>query len=241
MERRYWQPNWSKNSDDQDKKKTSSRIPLVITYDPSHKTIASTLHKYLPLLHSSQRCKEAIPEAPMVAFRRPRNIKDIIVSSSIKVTSTDAPAKGFHPCNKCAACRHTHEGNVDPLQHTATGSTFKSNVSGEQFTIYHPLSCLSTNIIYLITCRRCGKQYVGETKRTLKTRLLEHCGDTKHHRDKPVARHFNLASHSVDDISIMAIDRPGSSDRFLRLALEGKWIKNLHTSAPLGINIKSSR
>ena len=84
-------------------------------------------------------------------------------------------------------------------------------------------------------------QYVGETKRLLKTRLLEHCSDTKHKRDKPVARHFNQPGHSVDDIKIVAIDRPGSStDRYLRLALEAKWIQKLQTTAPRGINVKSS-
>ena len=223
------------------KEKTSTRVPFVLTFDPSHTTLANTLHKFLPLLHSSTRCQDAIPEAPMVAFRRPTNIKDMVVRTGITIPSTDSPAKGFNPCNKCAACKHRHGEHTAPIQHTQTSSTFISKVSGEHFNIYHPLNCLSTNVIYLISCKKCGMQYVGETKRSLKIRLLEHCGDAKHNRDKPVARHFTSARHSVDDILIMAIDRPGSSDRFLRLALEAKWIKKLQTSSPHGINVKASR
>ena len=39
----------------------------------------------------------------------------------------------------------------------------------------------------------------------------------------------------------MAIDRPGSTNQYHRLALESKWIKRLQTTAPLGINIKKSQ
>ncbi len=64
------------------------------------------------------------------------------------------------------------------------------------------------------------------------TRLLEHCGDTKHKRDKPVARHFNLPGHTVEDIRVIAIDRPGSSNYYHRTTLESKWI-NLHLTCTL--------
>ena len=86
-------------------------------------------------------------------------------------------------------------------------------------------------------CRK-QLQYVGETKRSLKTRLLEHCGDTKHNRDKPVARHFNLDGHSANDIHIVAIDRPHKSDLSVRLSLENKWISNINCYNPLGMNVK---
>ncbi|XP_072048770.1 uncharacterized protein [Amphiura filiformis] len=218
--------------------KGDERIPFVMTYDPSHSSIASIIKKYLPILHSSNRCKAAISEPPMVAFRRPRNIKDAIVRSAMKPTS-QVQSRGFQPCNKCAACEHKH--NTCCTQHTVSSQDFSSYVTGQHFNINHPLNCLSTNVIYLINCKKCGQQYVGETKRALKTRLLEHCGDTKHNRDKPVARHFNKPNHTCDDIQIMAIDRPSSTNYFHRLALESKWINILQTSAPLGMNVKSHR
>ena len=128
--------------------------------------------------------------------------------------------------------------NSSVVEHTATSHTFSSHSSGQQFTIKHHLHCLSTNVVYLINCKKCGFQYIGETKRTLKTRLLEHCGDTKHKRDKPVARHFNQPNHTAEDILIMAIDRPSKNDTYHRLALESKWIEKLKTFHPFGINVK---
>ena len=220
-------------------KKSCNRIPFVVTYHPTHSTIASTIHKYLPILHTSSRCKEAIPEPPMVAFRRPTNIKDLVVRSTLKAPSTEATNPGFSPCKQCAACKHQHEGHR--IQHTVSSNSITSTTSGESFTIHHSLNCMSTNIIYVITCKRCSQQYVGETKRTLKQRLLEHCGDAKHSREKPVARHFNLPGHSRNDITITAVDRPGSTNQYHRLALESKWIKRLQTTAPQGINIKGAQ
>ena len=216
--------------------KSKDRVPFVVTYDPSHSTLATAIHKYLPILHSSRRCKEAISEAPMVAFRRPCNIKDKLVRTTLKAPSAVSLGKGFNPCGKCAACKHQHQTGT--IQHTVAGQSFTSHVTGEEFTIRQSLNCQSTNVVYLITCKKCGMQYVGETKRALKTRLLEHCGDTKHHRDKPVARHFNQANHTAEDITILAIDRPGSRNLYQRQALETKWIDKLATSAPSGINLR---
>ena len=143
-----------------------------MTYDPSHSSISSTIQKYLPILHSSRRCKDAIPKPAMVAFRRPINIKDMVVRSSIRVPSAEPP--GFNPCNHCAACKHTHNSSV--VEHTATSHTFSSHSSGQQFTIKHHLHCLSTNVMYLINYKKRGFQYIGETKRTLRPDSLNTMG-----------------------------------------------------------------
>ncbi|WP_419620888.1 GIY-YIG nuclease family protein, partial [Thiolapillus sp.] len=57
-------------------------------------------------------------------------------------------------------------------------------------------NCQTYNIVYVIHCTKCAKLYIGETGRTLDTRFKEHLADIKHHRDKPVANHFNQAGHS---------------------------------------------
>ena len=36
------------------------------------------------------------------------------------------------------------------------------------------LNCKTTNVIYLVSCRLCNKQYVGETKREFGERMREH-------------------------------------------------------------------
>ena len=51
-------------------------------------------------------------------------------------------------------------------------------------------------------------QYVGEMENALRVQLTGHHSDIHHHRiNKPVARHFNLSDHSIDDLTIMVIKK----------------------------------
>eukprot|EP00061_Rhincodon_typus_P013199 g39422.t1 len=67
-------------------------------------------------------------------------------------------------------------------------------------------TCISTNMAYCIHCSRCYLLYIGETKRRLGDRFVEHLRSV---RDKwqhlPVANHFKSASHSLDDMSILGL------------------------------------
>ena len=50
--------------------------------------------------------------------------------------------------------------------HLVVGSTFTSTVTKRVYNVVSPSSivnCSTTNVIYLISCRKCGIQYVGET------------------------------------------------------------------------------
>jgi hypothetical protein len=43
------------------------------------------------------------------------------------------------------------------------GATFKSHVEGRSFCINHRFDCDSEGIVYLISCKFCVLQYVGNT------------------------------------------------------------------------------
>eukprot|EP00061_Rhincodon_typus_P001876 g16017.t1 len=64
-------------------------------------------------------------------------------------------------------------------------------------------TCTSANVVYCIHCSRCGLLYIGETKRRLGDRFVEHprsvCDKQQH---LPAVNHFNSSSHSLDDMSI---------------------------------------
>ena len=117
---------------------------------------------------------------------------------------------------------------------------FSSRSTGEKFWVRVRPSCKSSNVIYVHTCRRCGKQYVGETKQQLHCRLNNHCYDITHWRteDSPVAEHFNSLAHSEADMVVMVIDQLQNHDPCLRKIREGRWIRILRTSAPLGMNLR---
>ena len=102
--------------------------------------------------------------------------------------------------------------------------------------------------IFGITCSLCNKQYMGQTKNALKTRILQHFTDIKSKKDTSVSKHFNHPSHAGRrDCTIHFLD-------FIHCSTEGNkahtklsanlrdekevlWIQRLKTLHPMGINI----
>ena len=56
-------------------KEENNRIPFTVTYHPGLPNIGRFLRDLQPVLHSSNRCKNAIKEVPMVAFRKPKSFR----------------------------------------------------------------------------------------------------------------------------------------------------------------------
>ena len=85
---------------------------------------------------------------------------------------------------------------------------FSSHTMGEQFRRTIAVSCKSSSVIDLITCRRCGQHYVGVTGQHLHCRINSHRYDIAHGRteDSPMAAHFNTDGHSQADMTVMVID-----------------------------------
>ena len=107
------------------------------------------------------------------------------------------------------------------------------------------LSCRSRNIIYLVTCRRCGLQYVGETSQELRQRMNQHRTAIRGNKRTILSRHFNDNDHSVSDFHVQPIEqiirRPGESDvevKRRRLEREEFWMRELCTLYPYGLNDK---
>ena len=61
-------------------------------------------------------------------------------------------------------------------------------------------------MIYAITCARCEKHYIGETKRRLADRFTEHLRSIKNYfHCLPVAVHFNSSEHSIFSAKVSVI------------------------------------
>ena len=109
------------------------------------------------------------------------------------------------------------------------------------------VSCRSSNLIYCLTCRKCGMQYVGQTKRRLSKRLCEHLKDIDDdNRDRIVARHYNQRDHSgTRDVTVHVLEfvkkAPESEAALkIRLRVEERWIHLLRCPIPSGLNIMKS-
>ena len=71
------------------------------------------------------------------------------------------------------------------------------------------MNCETTNCIYLIECRkeRCRQQYIGETGRSIRTRIMEHRGYINNNKNKATGDHFNLPGHSVNDMRFTVLEK----------------------------------
>ena len=154
--------------------------------------LTAITQKNLPILHASHRLKKAIPEPPIMAYRRPKNLRDLLVSAELKSPDryqTQGSSLCGHP--RCLTC-----------QHIRTEDTFTSTTSGRSFHVQATATCKTRNVIYLIQCKKCKLQYVGETQNPLHIRLNGHRSDICNKRlKKTVAAHFNTLGHSTDDLS----------------------------------------
>jgi hypothetical protein len=113
---------------------------------------------------------------------------------------------------------------------------FHSTVFEKCFPITDNLDCNSYNIIYLITCRKCQMQYVGETGNSLKERMNGHRSCVKLNKDTPVGIHFNSKNHDISHLSIIPIEKLQSDNLTDRRSREIFWQLRLGTVFPKGLN-----
>ena len=214
----------------QSRSNSSTRVPLVTTYHPNLPNLPAITGAYLPLLYISPRLQQAIPEKPVIAYKRAKNLRDLLVNAQLK-PSFLLPALGSTPCgsSRCLTC-----------QHIRTGTTVQSTSTGHSFNVRATATGKTSNVIYVIECKLCNVQYVGETQNALHIRLNGHRNDIRHMKiDKPVAAHFNKPSHSLTDLAIMVLEVMRSQNSDLRKRRESYWIYQLQSLHPGGLNIES--
>ena len=131
-----------------------------------------------------------------------------------------------HP--KCATC-----------QHLQCQPSFRSTKTKRSYPIRHNFSCNSENLIYLITCTKCKKQYVGMTTQKLKIHLNHHGTSIFNNWRMYLHKHFNLPNHSIKNLTIQAIDKV-STNLNAHNELRKLEIKTLQTYQPIGLNVSTT-
>ena len=176
------------------------------------------------------------------AFRIHANLKNLLVRSELRPNNTESnnsltnkithrSNNRFTLCNnpRCMTCKF-HAYNCDSF----TSSTFKAT-----FNFNDSVTCKTRNIIYLITCVKCNKQYVGETGRCLSDRLTDHRSCILNKKQTPIAIHFNEHGHSsTRDLKAIAIEKIADPtyNNNIRRERELVWWGKLGTRYPQGLN-----
>ena len=102
------------------------------------------------------------------------------------------------------------------------------------------ISWHSKSHIYLIVCKKCHLQYIGETKRQLNERFGKHQRSILHQQQlsitTPVSLHFNKAGHSINDVCLIPIELIRSKRDSVRKGRVAHLINKAKTLHPFGIN-----
>ena len=153
-------------------KHKTQRVPCVVTYNPAFEGISKIISSHMPILHADSTLKEIFPLPPVVSFRRPRNIRDLLVNAKLREIPSDTQI-GSTKCNakRCSVCPFICESKK-----------FRSSNTGESFPITTHIDCKSSWLIYLITCTKCQQQYVDKTSNTLYTRFTGTKSDIKNNK-----------------------------------------------------------
>ena len=215
---------------------TKNRILFVVTYHPGLPNIGSILRELHPFLHYSERCEQAIRDVPMMAFRRPKSLQDYLVCAKLRpLDQTPSGNQGTHKCtsNRCDVCNYLVVGDI-----------FSSHNTGTSYTVNHRFDCNSKNVVYLISCKICGLQYVGSTATKFRLRFNNHKRRLRAHskmaaanknKDDTIYKHFHSDEHrGLRDIEVHLIDKVNAKDNLL--AKEGQWAYRLRSVRPEGLN-----
>ena len=207
-------------------KRQSTRVPLVVTYHPDGPHFAQIIRKHWGIIESVDEINAIFKDPPIVAFRRPKNLKDHLVRAKINTERTNDPGTSKCGHGGCRICR----------DHMPVTKTFKSTTTGITFNIHQKLNCNSKNLIYLLTCKICGMQYIGETKTRFRERMNNHKAAINNGYDNSVARHFNSPGHSLEALEMLPIENNPNWSDVERNEREKYWMRQLATLPGQGLN-----
>lgn len=116
---------------------------------------------HLPILKEDVKMCDILSRYKIIKSKRqPYNLKRLL--SNAKFVSSDE--KEVRKCNRpnCGLCIHLIEGS---------SISFKCGIN---FKVHESMSCNVQNVIYVMRCRGCGEEYIGETGNFQRKRVTVH-------------------------------------------------------------------
>ena len=182
-------------------------VSLVVTYNPAFKDF----RKNPQLLYADEQVKEVFSSAPFVSFKSTRNLKSYLIRSKIYPLERKGGSEKFKS-KRCFVCLNASETDI-----------FQSLQTKEHYKINHQLNCNDTCLIYLLSCKVCGLQYVGST--TDKFRIRSNNCEENNRKAKrgeenmqPLVFEHSSSNHNnifLEDCSITHIDKTDVADRLI--------------------------
>jgi len=178
----------------------------------------------------------------MLAYKRPPNIRDLLVRAKLPPERKRMMARrrkvGFRRCQKKNRCRLCPYTGLAPGE---VAEVVKITHSGEVIPIKSFLDSQTENLLYILMCTKCLKQYLGETSKTAEERCVGHLNTILqqcHVNTKtPVSQHFMFGGHSHSDKKYIPFEKIFSRDPFVRKTRE-RFLINQHDLVENGLNLQ---
>lgn len=157
-------------------------IPLITKYSTSnrvlHKNMKNNFEKFIVN-------RKILQDYRIVsAFQRHKNLKDILVTAALKPL---------------------HAKTRQQTGPFVILTFVKIMITKIMYRINQQFTFQSKNCVYMIFCYKCGKQYIGETKNSISTRMWQHRYNIIHKKrlEMPIVKHFIL--HGMQAVRVSGI------------------------------------
>ena len=165
-----------------------------------------------------------------VSFGTARTLRTHLVRA--KVYPVEERLVGSRKClrNRCQVCKNVVETDI-----------FQSFVDKKVYKINHRFTCSDKCLVYLLSCKVCGRQYTGQTVDEFRYRWNNYKDNNRkslrgdEHKQTGFFAHFQGLDHNgfLEDTEITFIDKTDPSNPTRH---EEFWIDTLKTRYPLGLN-----
>ena len=218
---------------------TPNIVPLVLTHHPSNYQIRKIIMDNWGILQFSDKCQKALPDKPLFATRRAKNLKDTLIRS--RMNPHQNPGKSgmidkndWQECPRGESCELCISLLVPPIRANCSNT-------GKTYPIPGHIHCTAINVIYLLTCSVCKMQYIGETKNSFRRRFGDHKGYIRRNEKQPTAIHINRHNdpmgHYIPRILEVINKDPALPETTIyRKKWEVFWIYRFKTLIPQGLN-----
>ena len=207
-------------------RKPTERVTCSVTFNPKLPSVSGILKKHWKTMTLDPKMSKIFPTPPMVAFKQPPNLKNVLCRA--KLPTTQKPKRvisGMKKCNNpCNTCPYVLPSNK-----------IQSSQTKEMVTLKASFNCNTSGIIYITTCEKCKKQYIGQTGRKLRDRFAEHLYNICQKKEV-TGVHYTSTGHSHWDLKVQVLEKVTPNTPSYRLEREEFWIKKFSTKTPFGLN-----
>ncbi len=215
--------------EDKIKVRKDPQMIFVCDWHPNMSQLPSIVRKHFHLLQNDHKSKDIFTSSPIVAYRRPKTIKNFVVRNNISNDDILEKPKTTEPCGKkCKLCKDIL--TTDTITNEKRGIKIKLNDGG---------TCQTKNVIYAAVCMRHNFICVGQTGEALCMRFCKHRYDIKGRpKNSEIAEHFHQ-NHEDGDMKVLILQSGLSGSKEKREYHEDRWmclLQSLQAKNSSGMN-----